>query len=244
MNILKKENHIFRQLFDQESWTYTYLLGCLIKKEAVLVDPVNKQVGRDLKLIKELGLNLKYAINTHCHADHITGSGILKNLTSCQSMISKNSGAMADILLEDGDSVLYGEEKLEVVATPGHTNGCVTYVSHTGRFALTGDTLLIRACGRTDFQQGDPRLLYDSVHQKIFTLPNDYALYPAHDYKGHQMTTVGEEKTWNPRLTKDKEEFANIMKNLGLAYPKKIDKALPWNLKCGPSQLGEIRMDG
>lgn len=244
MNVFRSNKHIFRQLFDQESWTFTYLLGCLTKREAILVDPVDTQVERDLKLLDELNLNLKYAINTHCHADHITGTGILKTKTECKSLISAQSGAKADILLNDGDKIQYGDMVLEVLATPGHTDGCMMFVSHAERFALTGDTLLIRACGRTDFQQGDPSLLYDSVHQKIFTLPGDFCLFPAHDYKGHHVTTVAEEKKLNPRLSKPKEEFLEIMKNLGLAYPKKIDEAVPWNMMCGPSQLGQERMDG
>eukprot|EP00794_Sanderia_malayensis_P016652 gene16652-18342_t len=230
---------IFRQFYDKESWTYTYLLGCPQTKEAILIDPVDLQVERDLKFINQFGLRLKYAVNTHCHADHITGTGILKNLTSCQSMISKSAGARADILLTDGDLITFGEQKLEVLSTPGHTDGCMTFVDHECRRAFTGDALLIRACGRTDFQQGDPRLLYDSVHQRIFSLPSDYLLYPAHDYKGCTVTSVEEEKIYNPRLTKTKEEFVTIMENLGLAKPKKLDEALPWNIMCGPSQLGE-----
>jgi len=246
MDLIRRRScHVFRQLFDSESWTYTYLLGCLQKREAVLVDPVDTQVDRDLKLLKELGLDLKYALNTHCHADHITGTGILKTNTGCKSMISKESGADADILLNDGDKIKYGDQVIEAVSTPGHTNGCMTYVNHRERFLLSGDTLLIRACGRTDFQQGNPHVLYKSVHDRIFTLPDDYFIYPAHDYKGNSRSTVGEEKLHNPRLTKSVEEFIKIMEGLGLAYPKKIDEAVPWNLKCGPSQLGQVmRMDG
>lgn len=243
-SLLKSRTHVFRQLFDAESWTFTYLLGCAIKKEAILVDPVDTQVERDLKLLKELDLTLKYAVNTHCHADHVTGSGILKTMTACKSMIGKNAGAAADILLDDGDKITYGDSSIEAISTPGHTNGCFSYVHHQERFALTGDALLIRACGRTDFQEGNPRTLYQSVHSKLLSLPDDFLLFPAHDYKGHAVTTVYEEKKFNPRLTKSEEEFVEIMKNLGLAYPKKIDVALPWNVKCGPSQLGEARMDG
>lgn len=243
--IARSRSHIFRQLFDSESWTFTYIIACAKNKEAVIIDPVDQQVERDLKLLKELDLNLKYAINTHCHADHITGSGILKTLTKCKSMIGKNAGAQADIMLSDGDKIEYGQHSIEAVSTPGHTNGCMSFINHDKRFALTGDTLLIRACGRTDFQVGNPEQLYDSVHTKILSLPEDFFLFPAHDYKGHSMTTVAEEKQHNPRLTKTKEEFVEIMKTLGLAYPKKIDEALPWNIKCGPSQLGEVvRMDG
>jgi len=230
-------------LFDSESWTFTYLLGCQKTGEAVLIDPVDKQVERDLKYVQELGLKLKYAINTHCHADHITGSGILKTLVSCQSIISAKAGAKADILLNDGDMIKFGEQVLEARSTPGHTDGCMTFVDVFNRRAFTGDTLLIRACGRTDFQQGNPRQLYDSVHQRIFTLPLDFLIYPAHDYKGCSVSSVEEEKTYNPRLTKSKDEFVKIMENLGLAKPKKIDEALPWNVMCGPSQLGQVDKD-
>ncbi|XP_065653839.1 uncharacterized protein LOC136071931 [Hydra vulgaris] len=239
MSILRNSRIIFRQLFDSESWTYTYIVGCKTKNKAVIIDPVDKQFDRDRKLLEELGLDITYAVNTHCHADHITGSGLFKSHTKCKSVISKNSGAMADILLSDGDVITFGDQSLQAVATPGHTSGCLTYVSYDGHFAFTGDALLIRGCGRTDFQQGNPGLLYDMVHSKILSLPDDFLLFPAHDYKGNMVTSVAEEKLYNPRLTKSKEEFIEIMKNLGLAYPKQIDVAVPWNLKCGPSQLGQ-----
>ncbi|XP_050695960.1 persulfide dioxygenase ETHE1, mitochondrial-like [Eriocheir sinensis] len=225
---------IFRQLFDRESCTYTYLLADPDSKDAVLVDPVIELAERDAKLISEMGLNLKYVMNTHMHADHITGSGLLKKLVpGCKSLISKESGADADIHVVHGELVKFGEQELEVRGTPGHTNGCVTYVSHKEKFALTGDALLIRGCGRTDFQEGSSDTLYDSVHSQILSLPEEFALYPAHDYKGLTVTSVGEEKQYNPRLTKSKEEFIKIMENLGLAYPKKIDVSLPANKVCG-----------
>jgi len=175
----------------------------------------------------------------------VTGTGILKNLTGCKSVISKISGAKADVYIKDGDAIDFGEQALEVRSTPGHTNGCLTYVDHINRAAFTGDALLIRACGRTDFQEGSPETLYDSVRSKILSLPEDYLLYPAHDYHGVSVTTVGEELKHNPRLTKSKEDFVQIMKNLGLAKPKKMDEAVPINIMCGPSQLGESkqRMD-
>jgi len=237
--ITRRSSHIFRQLFDQESFTYTYLLGCLNKREAVLVDPVDTKAERDVKLLKELNLKLIYAVNTHCHADHITGTGILKALTKCSSVISKASGAMADIHLNHGDEVKYGDHRFEAVSTPGHTNGCMTFINHSERFLLTGDTLLIRGCGRTDFQEGDSGTLYESVHSNIFSLPGDYQLFPAHDYNGQTASSVSEEKEYNPRLTKSKEDFIKLMGALGLAYPKKIDVAIPWNLRCGPVQLGQ-----
>uniref|UniRef100_G3MQ83 Persulfide dioxygenase ETHE1, mitochondrial n=1 Tax=Amblyomma maculatum TaxID=34609 RepID=G3MQ83_AMBMU len=229
-----KNDVLFRQLFDEKSWTYTYLLADLNSKEALLIDPVLEQVERDVKLINELDLRLVYAVNTHAHADHITGSGKLKGiLKGCRSVIAAASKARADKHLNPGDVFGVGCVKLEARATPGHTNGCMTYVWHDLRKAFTGDALLIRGCGRTDFQQGNPELLYDSVHSQILSLPEDYNLYPAHDYKGLTTTTVWEELKYNPRLTKSKAEFVDIMNSLNLDYPKMIDKAVPANLVCG-----------
>lgn len=225
---------LFRQLFDEKSWTYSYLLADLNTKEALLIDPVLEQAERDAKLIKELDLRLVYAVNTHVHADHITGSGKLKEmLEGCRSVISATSKAKADKHLSPGDTLGVGSVKLEARATPGHTNGCMTYVWHEQRKAFTGDALLIRGCGRTDFQEGSPERLYDSVHSQILSLPEDYNLYPAHDYKGQTTTTVAEELKYNPRLTKSKAEFVDIMNNLNLSYPKMIDKAVPANMVCG-----------
>lgn len=234
------ENLVFRQLFERESCTYSYLLADTESKEAVIIDPVIETAERDVQQIKELGLTLKYCLNTHMHADHITGSGLLKKLLpGCQSMIAAVSGAKADILLHEGEKVKFGNHELEVRSTPGHTNGCVTYVSHKEKMAFTGDTLLIRGCGRTDFQEGNPSVLFDSVWQKIFSLEDDYKLYPAHDYKGQTVTSVAEEKAFNPRLTKSREEFIKIMENLNLPYPKKIDISVPANKVCGLYDLPE-----
>ncbi|KAJ3255179.1 Ethylmalonic encephalopathy 1 [Boothiomyces macroporosus] len=223
---------IFRQLFDAESSTYTYLLGS--NKEAILIDPVFEQADRDLKLVNELGLQLKYAINTHCHADHVTSTGLIKSrLPHVKSMIAKVSGAKADIHLLEGDKIHVGDLEFKCIATPGHTNGCMCFYLEKEGVLFTGDAILIRGCGRTDFQQGDSGRLYDGVWQKIFTLPEETIIYPAHDYKGNTSSTVGEEKKLNPRFTKSKQEFIDFMKNLGLAYPKKIDVSLPANLECG-----------
>ncbi|WIA11128.1 hypothetical protein OEZ85_011271 [Tetradesmus obliquus] len=230
---------IFRQLFDAASSTYTYLLACSETKEAILIDPVLEQVERDLQLIDELGLNLVQTPNTHCHADHITGSGKIKSLRpGVKSSISANSGAAADIQLQHGDTIKFGTLELRVLATPGHTSGCKSFYlppvsPGSPGLVFTGDALLIRGCGRTDFQEGDAGLLYDSVHSKLFTLPDDTLVYPAHDYKGRTCSSIAEEKAHNPRLSKNKEEFVEIMNNLGLPYPKQIDRALPANLKCG-----------
>ncbi|XP_043113630.1 persulfide dioxygenase ETHE1, mitochondrial [Puntigrus tetrazona] len=229
---------LFRQLFEAESSTYTYLLADAESRDAVLIDPVLETVDRDLKLLSELGLTLKVALNTHCHADHITGSGLLKKkLFGLKSAISKHSGAAADIQLSDGDRVHFGKLYVTVRETPGHTDGCVTYVTEDERMAFTGDALLIRGCGRTDFQQGSPLRLYESVHKKIFSLPGHCFIYPAHDYKGQTVSTVDEEKKFNPRLTKTLDEFVNIMNNLNLPKPKKIDISVPANLVCGLHDL-------
>ncbi|XP_073392426.1 persulfide dioxygenase ETHE1 homolog, mitochondrial isoform X1 [Physcomitrium patens] len=233
---------LFRQLFEKESSTYTYLLAdnAHPDRPAVLVDPVDKTAERDAALVEQLGLKLLYVMNTHVHADHITGTGILKNkIPEVRSAISRASGAKADLHLNAGEKIYFGNLYLEVRPTPGHTKGCVTYVTGEGpdqpspRMVFTGDALLIRGCGRTDFQGGDASQLYNSVHSQIFTLPKDTLVYPAHDYKGHTVSTVGEELKLNPRLSKDEEEFKRIMKNLGLPYPKMIDVALPSNMVCG-----------
>lgn len=225
---------LFRQLFEQESSTYTYLLADLETNEAILIDPVLETVERDAKIINELGLNLKYMLNTHCHADHITGTWKLKQLfPQSQSMISINSGAVADIHFDDGDKVKFGNRFVTVLSTPGHTNGCCSFVLDDLSKVFTGDAVLIRGCGRTDFQQGNAGNLYDVIHKKIFTLPGQCQLLPAHDYKGFTSSTVHEERTLNPRLTKTKDQFVDIMNNLNLPYPKKIDASLPANLKCG-----------
>lgn len=229
-----RQDFLFRQLIEYKSFTYTYLLADLQTKEAILIDPVIETVDRDAKLITDLGLKLKYGVNTHVHADHITGTGKLKEkFKHCQSVISKAGEAKADIHLNEGDKIEFGKFKLEARSTPGHTNGCMSFVWHEKEMVFTGDALLIRGCGRTDFQQGNSGTLYNSVHQQILSLPSNFRVYPAHDYTGQTVSTVGEEKQFNPRLSKPKEEFIKIMKELQLPYPKQIDKALPANLVCG-----------
>jgi sulfur dioxygenase len=227
---------VFRQLFDPTSSTYTYLLGCSVSGEAVLIDPVFEQVRRDAALIAELGLKLVWSIETHVHADHVTGGWLLKKKLGAEIALSALSGAEgADRLLADGDRVAFGRRSLEVRATPGHTNGCVTYVLDDESMAFTGDCVLIRGSGRTDFQQGDARALYRSVRARIFSLPDSCLLYPAHDYRGLTVTSVSEEKKYNPRLGGEiaEADYAGYMKNLDLPHPKKIDEAVPANLRCG-----------
>ena len=233
---------IFRQLYDNESSTYTYILADEATREAVLIDPVRELIERDLQLLEELGLKLVYALDTHVHADHVTGAGMLRERTGCKTVVNESAGApCADIRLADGATLEVGSIQIRGLHTPGHTSGDMTYVVRDAKapdappMAFTGDTLLIRGCGRTDFQQGDSHALYHSVHERIFTLPEGTRIFPAHDYKGRTMTTVAEEKRYNPRLGGGKtlDEFVQIMADLNLAQPKMIDVAVPANLQCG-----------
>lgn len=225
-----------KQLFDDDSSTYTYLLWDTTTKDAIVVDPVDLQVDRDIAAAKELGLNLVYGVNTHAHADHITGTWMLREkVKGLQSVISEASQAQADFHIHHGDRIVFGSRFVEARATPGHTAGCLSYVADDQSFVLTGDALLILGCGRTDFQGGSAETLYESVHSQLFSLPDDTIIYPAHDYKGRTQSLVGEEKAQNPRLGggKTKAEYVDIMANLNLAYPKKIDVAVPANMRCG-----------
>ncbi|KPK53432.1 MAG: hypothetical protein AMJ63_06355 [Myxococcales bacterium SG8_38_1] len=227
---------LLRQLFDHETWTYTYLLGDEESGKAVLIDPVIDQIERDLKLLNELGLTLVYTLDTHAHADHITGAGMLRKRVGCKVVMGAAAGAEGvDIAVKDGDRLEFGKLALEVRATPGHTDGCVTFVTSDHKYAFTGDALFIRGTGRTDFQQGSPETLYRSIHDKIFTLPDDTIIMPGHDYRGMTFSTVGEEKQHNPRVGDGKtaEEFSAIMDNLHLPAPKKLAIAVPANLHAG-----------
>ena len=238
---------VFRQLFDQESSTYTYLLGDGDTGAAVLIDPVFEQARRDTALLMELGLKLIAVLDTHCHADHVTGAWLLKQRTGADILIAANSGVEgADRYLRQGEHVKFGGRYLEVRETPGHTNGCLSYVLDDESMAFTGDALLIRGCGRTDFQQGDAGRLYRSIHTQIFSLPDATRLYPGHDYHGLTVTSVGEEKRYNPRCGGQISEgdFAGYMNNLNLPHPKKIDIAVPANLKCGRPDTGTVPDDG
>ena len=235
-------NLVFRQLGDPTSSTYTYLLADSDTREAILVDPVFDQVLRDAALIGELGLELRWTIDTHVHADHVTGAWLLKHRTGSRIAVSAASGASgADRYLAHGDKVAFGSRHLEARATPGHTDGCMTLVLGDHAMAFTGDCLLIRGSGRTDFQQGDARAMYRSVHEQIFSLPGECLLYPAHDYRGLTATSVAEERRFNPRLADSvaEEDFVGYMSHLGLAHPKQIDVAVPANLRCGRPQAAQ-----
>lgn len=227
---------IFRQLFDPETSTYSYLLGDGATRECLLIDPVLEQFERDRTLIEELGLRLASTLETHVHADHVTASGHFRSALGSRVVVGADSGVRnADVEAHDGCEIPLGGRSLEVRATPGHTAGCVTYVLHAAGMAFTGDALLIRGAGRTDFQQGNATTLFHSVTEQIFTLPEECLLYPAHDYRGLTATSVYEEKRFNPRLGGERNEndFVGYMKNLNLPHPKQIDEAVPANLECG-----------
>ena len=227
---------VFRQLFDPQSSTYTYLLADRQAGEAVLIDPVFEEAPRDAALVRELGLRLLLTLETHVHADHVTAATVLKHRLGSRIAVGAASGAEgADLYLKDRDRVAFGKRYLQARATPGHTSGCLTYVLDDETMAFTGDCLLIRGCGRTDFQQGDARAMYRSVHAQIFSLPEPCLLYPGHDYRGLTVTSVGEERRFNPRLGGElgEDDFVGYMDNLGLAHPKQIDVAVPANLRCG-----------
>lgn len=227
---------VFRQLFDQQSSTYTYLLADAASREAVLIDPVFEQMRRDVALLEELGLKLTCVVETHVHADHVTGAWLLREATGARIAVAAVGGAQgADQLLAHGDRVTFGPRHLTARATPGHTGGCMTFVLDDESMAFTGDALMIRGCGRTDFQEGSARTLYASVHEQIFTLPDACLIYPGHDYRGLTVTSVGEERMYNPRLGGQilPEDFAGYMSHLGLAHPRLMDVAVPANLRLG-----------
>ena len=227
---------LFRQLSDPTSSTFTYLLADEQSREAVIIDPVFEWGVRDLALIRELGLSLSWILETHVHADHVTGASLLKEATGAQTAVSKASGIEgADRYLADGDTVTFGRHRLEARATPGHTNGCMTLVLDGGTKAFTGDTLMVRSVGRTDFQQGSAERMYRSVHDRIFTLPDACEIWPGHDYQGRTSTSVYEEKNFNPRIAQIRslEDFVGTMHNLNLPHPKQMDIAVPANLKLG-----------
>lgn len=225
---------LFRQLFHKESATYTYLIACTKTNNAALIDPVNTDIDDYIALLKQYDLTLKYALDTHVHADHVTATGLLKKVLGCQTGVSALCGANnPDIHIEDGDIFELSEyESIKTISTPGHTAGSVCFLWRDR--LMTGDTLLIGGCGRTDFQGGDAGQQYDSITQLLFTLPDDTLVYPGHDYKGQFVSNIAQERLGNPRLAnKTKAEFIEIMNNLNLPYPKLIDIAVTANRDCG-----------
>jgi len=228
---------IFRPFFDADTSTYTYLIGDPKTRKAVLIDPVLEQVDRDLQFVKELGLELSHVFETHVHADHVTGAGLLRERTGCIVVGGKGGASCADRHVEHDEVIEVGDLRFRALATPGHTHDSFSF--YIDGMVFTGDTLFVRGTGRTDFQNGDPEALYDSITRVLFALPDETLVYPGHDYAGRMVTTIGEEKRHNPRLAgKSKEEFVHIMNNLNLPRPKKIDVAVPANRACG--DLGAV----
>ncbi|MFL0809755.1 MAG: MBL fold metallo-hydrolase [Agarilytica sp.] len=230
---------LLRQLFDSETFTYTYLLADQFSGEAVLIDPVVEKMSCYERLVEELELKLVVALDTHVHADHITALGALREKFNCATYLG-NEGDVecADNGLRDGQEINFGSYKINVIFTPGHTDDSYTFMvkGNNKTYLFTGDTLLIRGSGRTDFQNGSAEQLYLSLHQKLMTLPEDTIVYPGHDYKGWTMSTIGEEKRLNPRINlPTKEAFVEHMNNLDLPNPKWMDVAVPANRSCGKS---------
>jgi glyoxylase-like metal-dependent hydrolase (beta-lactamase superfamily II) len=228
-----------RQLFDYTTSTYSYLVWDEATREAALIDSVREQLDRDIQLVRELDLQLKYALETHVHADHITASGLLRERLGCKVGVHTQVGSdCPDIKLVDEDQIILGKEKLEVLYTPGHTNTDICYLGEGVVF--TGDILLIHGSGRTDFQSGDPGQSYDSITGRLFTLPEETLVYPGHDYNGFTCSTIGEEKRFNPRLGggRSRQDYIQIMQNMKLDKPKLIDVAVPGNQACGLERQG------
>jgi len=234
-----------RQLYDSESSAYSYLLWEADSREAALIDPVRAQVGRDIRLIRQLGLQLKYTLETHIHADHITGAGAIRNILNSIVLVHENSRSKcADVLVRDGDFAPLGTERIHIMHTPGHTDSDICFL--VGSAIFTGDTLLIGSCGRTDFQAGDAGTLYDSIMHKLFTLPGNTRVYPGHYDNGRTHSTIAEEQLHNPRIHKGttRDEFIRVMARLKLAPPRRIHEALPSNLRCGIMESDTGNIDG
>ena len=232
---------IFRQLFEPNSSAYTYLIACERSREAALIDPVIETADRDLQLLQELGLTLKYTIETHIHADHVTGAARLRDATGSKAAVPERSAAdHVDVPVREGEAIEIGNLALEPLYTPGHTDDHHSYLlrSADGARVFTGDALMIDGCGRTDFQNGDAATLYRSVHEKLFSLPEDTLVYPGHDYQQRRVSSISQEKARNPRLGGGKtiEEFVAIMGSLNLPRPKNMDVAVPANRECGEIQ--------
>lgn len=229
---------IFRQLFESDSSSYTYLLACPRTREAVLIDPVLETLERDLQVLSSLGLTLSMALETHIHADHLTSARLLRQRTGCKvAGAAQDELPCRDVGIREGEPVRIGDVALAPLYTPGHTDTHHAYLFEGGtqKLLFTGDALLIEACGRTDFQSGDAATLYRSIHDKFFSLPDETLVYPAHDYEHRFVSTIAQEKQRNPRLgnNRSKEEFVSIMNGLKLPYPRRIDLAVPGNQLCG-----------
>ena len=227
---------IFRQLFDAATSTFTYLLGDELTREALLIDPVAEQIDRDALLVEQLSLKLKYSLDTHVHADHITAASLLRDRYGTESIVGAKAGAACtNIPVHDGSVIELGDIRIEVIETPGHTPGCVSYYIAEEGMLFSGDSLMIRGCGRTDFQAGDSAQMHHSIVSKLYQLPSTTRLFPGHDYRGHSFSTIEEEKKSNPRIPENEslESFQKTMAALKLARPKWIDAAVPANLACG-----------
>ena len=235
---------LFRQLFDAATGTFTYLLADVTSRQGVLIDSVFEQHSRDLSLIHELGIELVASIDTHAHADHVTGSWLMHEATGCA--IGLAAAARADnvtLPLHHGDRVTFGSRFVEVRSTPGHTDGCISFVLDDQSMAFTGDALLVRGCGRCDFQQGNAHTLWSSITEQIFSLPDSCLLYPGHDYTGRTVSSVAEEKAFNARLggAATERDFVGHMQNMKLPHPHKIAEALPGNMRSGKPRQAEAR---
>ncbi|RTL01624.1 MAG: MBL fold metallo-hydrolase [Proteobacteria bacterium] len=224
---------LVRQLFDAQTFTFTYIVADGINSDAIIIDPVDSKIEQYMKLLKELNLTLKYVFDTHVHADHITAAGKLRELTNCITLLGDaTNAACVSKTVSDGDIIQVGNLAFTVLETPGHTQD--SFCLYTAGMVFTGDTLFIRGTGRTDFQAGNPVDQYHSIVNKLFTLPDETIVYPGHDYNGNTTSTIWEEKNFNPRLAgKTVEEFKHIMDNLKLPNPKMMDIAVPANLACG-----------
>ncbi len=227
---------LFRQLFDGDTGTFTYLLADVTSRQGLLIDSVFEQHGRDLALIRELGIDLVASIDTHAHADHVTGNWLMHEASGCAIGLAAAAGAEnVNLPLRHGDRVAFGGRALEVRATPGHTNGCLSFVLDDHSMAFTGDALLVRGCGRCDFQQGNAHTLWTSITEQILSLPENCLLYPGHDYTGRSVTSVAEEKAFNARLggNASERDFVGHMENMKLPHPHRIAEALPGNMRSG-----------
>ncbi|MEN9848887.1 MAG: hypothetical protein RL368_1627 [Pseudomonadota bacterium] len=227
---------IFKQLFEEISCSYTYLLACPLTKEAVLIDPVLDTFERDLNVLADLNLSLRYSIETHLHADHLTSASALKTrLGSKIAAPASEKLRCVDVGMQEGEALQIGSVLIHALHTPGHTANHHAYMVDNGTqlMIFSGDTLLIDSCGRTDFATGDPKDLYHSIWNKIFTLPDETLIYPGHDYEGRHVSSVAQEKQRNPRFTLSEAEFLEVMQNIKASPPQQMHKAIPANLACG-----------